>query len=70
MIKIKVAFLEGRLLSSKSEQFKKYSKSCDWLEKSRLSKNAAFVMIIYTCNVNIPQILTFQREPNLNLVGF
>jgi len=34
MIKTKVAFLEGRLLSSQSEQFKKYSKSSDWLEKS------------------------------------
>jgi len=29
-----VAFLEGRLLSSQSEQFKKYCKSADWLEKS------------------------------------
>jgi len=34
MIKIKVAFLEGRLLSSQSEQFKKFSKSSDRLEKS------------------------------------
>jgi len=34
MIKAKVAFVEGRLLSSHSEQFKKYSKSSDWLEKS------------------------------------
>jgi len=31
MIKTKVAFLEGRLLSCQSEQFKKYSKSSDWL---------------------------------------
>jgi len=38
MIKTKVAFLEDRLLSSQSEQFKKYSKISDWLEKSRLSK--------------------------------
>jgi len=38
MIKTKVAFLEGRLLPSQSEQFKKYSKSSDWLEKSRPSK--------------------------------
>jgi len=29
MIRTKVAFLEGRLLSSQSEQFKKYSKSSD-----------------------------------------
>jgi len=38
MIKTKVAFLEGRLLSSQSEQFKKFSKCPDWLEKSRPSK--------------------------------
>jgi len=31
MIKAKVAFAEGRLLSSQSEQFKKYSKISDWL---------------------------------------
>jgi len=42
MIKTKVTFLEGRLLSS--QQFKKYSKSSDWLEKSRPSKKAAFVL--------------------------
>jgi len=40
MIKTKVAFVEGRLLSSKSEQFKKYSKFSDWLEK------ATFVLIM------------------------
>jgi len=28
-----VAFLESRLLSSQSEQFKNYSKSSDWLQK-------------------------------------
>jgi len=37
MIKIKVAFLEDRLLSSQSEQSDKFSKSPDWLEKSRPS---------------------------------
>jgi len=36
MIKTKVAFLEGRLLSSQSEKF---LKSQDWLEKSWPSKN-------------------------------
>jgi len=46
MIKTKVAFLEGRLLSSLSELFKKYSKRSDWLEKSRLSKKATFVLIM------------------------
>jgi len=46
MIKTKVAFLEGRLLSSQSEQYKKYSKSSVWLEKSRPSKKTAFVLIM------------------------
>jgi len=44
MIKTKEPFLEGRLLSSQSEKFEKYSKSSDWLEKSRFSKNAHFVL--------------------------
>jgi len=44
MIKTKMAFLQGRLLSSQSELFKKYSKSSDWLEKSRPSKKATFVL--------------------------
>jgi len=40
MIKASVAFLKGRLLSSQSEQFKKYrySKSSNWLGKSRPPK--------------------------------
>jgi len=46
MIKTKVAFVNGRLLSSQSEQFKKYSKCCDWLEKSRPSKKATFILIM------------------------
>jgi len=29
-----------------SEQFKKYSKSSDWLEKTRLSKKSTFVLIM------------------------
>jgi len=33
-----MAFLEGRFLSSQSEQSEKFSKSIDWLEKSRPSK--------------------------------
>jgi len=44
MIKTKVAFLEGRLLSSQSEQSEKFSKSPDWLEKGRPSKKATFVL--------------------------
>jgi len=47
MIKTKVAFLEGRLLSSQSEQSEKFSKSPDWLVKSRLFKKATFVLIMY-----------------------
>jgi len=46
MIKTKVAFMEDWLLSSQSEQFKKYLKSSDWLEKSRSSKKATFVLIM------------------------
>jgi len=46
MIKTKVAFLEGRLLSSQSEQSEKFSKSPDWLDKSRPSKKATFVLIM------------------------
>jgi len=46
MIKVKVAFLDGRLLSSQSEQFKKYSESFDWMEKSQPSKKATFVLIM------------------------
>jgi len=46
MIKTKVAFLEGRLLSSQSEQFEKFPKSSDWLEKSWPSKKATFVLIM------------------------
>jgi len=46
MIKTKLAFLEGRLLSSQSEQSEKFSKRFDWLEKSRPSKKATFVLIM------------------------
>jgi len=45
MIKTKVAFLEGRFLTSQSKQFEKYSKSSDWLEKIRPSEKATFVLI-------------------------
>jgi len=46
MIKTKVAFLEVWLLSIQSKQFKKYSKRSDWFEKSRLSKQATFILIM------------------------
>jgi len=34
------------LLTCQSEQFKNYSKSSDWLEKSRPSKKATFVLFM------------------------
>jgi len=43
MIKTKVAFLEGRLLFSQSEQSEMFSKRSNWLEKCPLSKKATFV---------------------------
>jgi len=46
MIKTKVAFLEDRLLSRQSEQSENFSKSPDWLEKSRYSKKDTFVWIM------------------------
>jgi len=46
MINTKVAFLEGRPLSSQSEQYEKFSKSPDWLDKSRPSKKATFDLIM------------------------
>jgi len=46
MIKTKVAFLVGRLLSSQSKQSEKFLKTSDWLEKSRPSKKATFVLIM------------------------
>jgi len=46
MIKTKVAFLEGRLLFSQTEKSEMFTKSPDWLEKSRPSKKATFVLIM------------------------
>jgi len=46
MIKTKVAFLEGWLLSSQSDQSEKFSKSSDWLKKNRPSKKATLVLIM------------------------
>jgi len=46
MIKSNVALLKDRLLSSQSEQFEKFSKSLDWLEKSWPSKKATFALIM------------------------
>jgi len=46
MIK-KSGFLGGQLLSIQSEHLK-FSKSPDWLKKSRPSKKATFVLIMLT----------------------
>jgi len=46
MIKIKVAFLDGRLFFSQSEGFKNFLNCSDWLDKSRHSKKATFVLIM------------------------
>jgi len=51
MIKTKVALLEGRLLSSQSEQFEKISKSSDLLEKIRPSKKATCFDYVNRLNV-------------------
>jgi len=46
MIKTKEVVLEGRLLSSQSNQSEKFSKSLDWLKKSRPFKKAIFALIM------------------------
>jgi len=46
MTKTKVAFLEGRLLFSQPEKSEKFSKSSDWLNKSRPSKKNTFVLTL------------------------
>jgi len=42
----KSGFLGGRLFSSQSGLFKNFSDCSDWLDKSRLSKKAIFVLIM------------------------
>jgi len=46
MIKTIMAFLKVLLLFSQSEQSEMFLKSPDWLEKSRPSKKATFVLIM------------------------
>jgi len=46
MIKTKVAFLKGRLFSSQSELFENFSNCSDWLDKSRPSKKATFLITL------------------------
>jgi len=48
MSKTKVAFLEGRLSSSRSKQFKQYTKSSNWLEKNLALQKATFVLLMQT----------------------
>jgi len=42
MIKTKVAFLEGRIFCSQSQQFVKFSHSSDWLEKKTAIQKSQF----------------------------
>jgi len=74
MIKTKVAFLEGRLLSSQSEQSKKFLKSPDWLKKAGPPKshfcfdhvNRLIVLLkldFYHCNV-FPGFNDFNPMPD------
>jgi len=46
MIKTKSGFLEGPAFNKPIKAFKIYSKSFNWLEKSRSSKKATFVLIM------------------------
>jgi len=46
MIKSKVPFFEGRLFSSQSGLLENFSDYSDWLDKSRPSKKATFVLIM------------------------
>jgi len=46
MIKTKVTYLEGRLFSSQSGLLENFSDCSDWLDKSRPTKKATFVLIM------------------------
>jgi len=46
MLKTKVAFLEGQLFSNQSGLFESFSFCSDWLDESRPSKKATFVLIM------------------------
>jgi len=45
MNKTKMAILESRLFFSQSKLFENFSNCSDWLDKSRPSKKATFVLI-------------------------
>jgi len=61
MIKTKVAFVEGRLLRSQSDQFKKYSKISDWLKKSHFCFN--HVNRLYLFSYQIALICWIKASP-------
>jgi len=46
MIKTKVALLERRIFFRQSKLFENFSNCSDWLDKSRSSKKATFVLIM------------------------
>jgi len=50
MIKTKVTFLEGRLLSSQSDQSEKFSKSPDWIEKSHFCFDHVNRLYAHSCS--------------------
>jgi len=58
-----VAFIRGRILSSQSEQSEMFSKSPDWLKKSRPSKKS-YLYFDHVVNrlimLSLPVCLTFQ----------
>jgi len=72
MIKTKVAFLEGRLISSQSKQFEKFSKSSDWLEKAGPPKSQFCFdhinRLIVTLEVYLGQIILSPASIHLQAV--
>jgi len=46
MIKTKVTFLDARIFSNQSGLFENFLDCSDWLDKSRSSKKATFVLIM------------------------
>jgi len=53
MIKTKVAFLEGQLFFSQSGFFENFSDCFDWMDKSRPSEKATFVLIMLTGYISL-----------------
>jgi len=61
-----MTFLEGRLLSSQSEQSERSSKSSDWLEKSRPSKKP---LLFWSCKQAKMTHFKNQKEPRTPLLN-